>query len=228
MRLVIFDIDGTLTQTMKADGECFMRSLVEVCGFSDVHTDFSGCKYSTDSGVFHEIYESRTGRTPSPNEISRFRQHFLGLLAQTSSEAPFEAVSGASRLLSRLTESAGHRVALATGAWRESACLKMASAGLCYDHYPAASSDDAMERESIIRLSIQRATERFGKFDSVVYVGDGIWDACACRSLGIPFIGIATTHPAARLAAEGAACVFSDFTDTELFLRRLHEVTSVA
>lgn len=38
MRLVIFDIDGTLTQTMKADGECFVRSLVEVCGFSDVHT----------------------------------------------------------------------------------------------------------------------------------------------------------------------------------------------
>ena len=216
MRLVIFDIDGTLTQTMKADGECFMRSLAEVCGFSDVHTDFSRCKYSTDSGVFHEIYESRTGRTPSPNEISRFRQR--SVRSGHGSVSIAFAFDGERR-------SSG---CPATGAWRESACLKMASAGLCYDHYPAASSDDAMERESIIRLSIQRATERFGKFDSVVYVGDGVWDACACRNLGTPFIGIATTHPAARLAAEGAACMFSDFTDTELFLRRLHEVADVA
>ena len=39
MGLVIFDIDGTLTQTMKADEECFVRSLVEVCGVGDVDTD---------------------------------------------------------------------------------------------------------------------------------------------------------------------------------------------
>src|SRR4029453_11144469 len=31
MRLVIFDIDGTLTATMKADEECFARALAEVC-----------------------------------------------------------------------------------------------------------------------------------------------------------------------------------------------------
>ena len=36
MRLVVFDIDGTLIQTVKADEECFVRSLVEVCDFSDV------------------------------------------------------------------------------------------------------------------------------------------------------------------------------------------------
>ena len=36
MRLVIFDIDGTLTQTTEADEECFVRSLAEVCGFGKV------------------------------------------------------------------------------------------------------------------------------------------------------------------------------------------------
>jgi len=77
MRLVVFDIDGTLTQTMKADDECFVRSLAEVCGFRDVDTDWSRYKHATDFGVFREIYETRTGRLPSPSEISRFRQHFL-------------------------------------------------------------------------------------------------------------------------------------------------------
>ena len=228
MRLVIFDIDGTLTQTMKADEECFRRSLAEVCGFSDMDADWSRYKHATDSGVFNEIYESRAGRPPSSSEISVFRQHFVSLLTQVSCGAAFAPVTGAPALLSRLTGSAGHRVALATGAWRDSARLKMRSAGLCYDDYPAASSDDASDRESIIRLSIRRAAERYGRVGSTVYVGDGVWDARACRNVGIPFIGIAADGRAARLSAEGAICVFPDFGDPDSFLSTLYETTNAA
>ena len=141
MRLVIFDVDGTLTQTMETDAECFVRSLDEVCGFSHVETDWSRYRHATDSGVFQEIYESRTGRLPSSIEISAFRQHFVGLLAQVSSRVPFAPVTGAPVLLSRLAANREHRVAFATGAWRDGARLKMRSAGLCYDDYPAASSE---------------------------------------------------------------------------------------
>jgi phosphoglycolate phosphatase-like HAD superfamily hydrolase len=104
MRLVVFDIDGTLTQTMKADEECFVRSLADVCGFSDVDSDWSRYKHVTDSGIFREIHETRTGRLPSPDETSRFREHFVALLAQVLSEAAFAAVTGAPLLLSRLAE----------------------------------------------------------------------------------------------------------------------------
>src|SRR2546426_7922999 len=224
MRLVIFDIDGTLTQTMKADEECFVRSLAAVCGFGDVDTDWSRYKHATDSGIFREIHETRTGRLPSSSETSRFRQHFVDLLAQVSSEAAFAAVTGAPLLLSRLADSGEHRVALATGAWRDSARLKMASAGLCYDDYPAASSDDSFDRESIIRLSMQRAAERYGSLGSTVYVGDGVWDARACCNVGIPFIGAATDGRAARLFAEGAVCVFSDFSDPDSFFGILYRM----
>src|SRR5438874_13404654 len=155
MRLVIFDIDGTLTQTMKADEECFVRSLAEVCGFGDVDSDWSRYKHATDFGIFREIHETRTGRLPSPSETSRFREHFVALLARATSEVAFAAVTGAPLLLSRLADSEEHRVALATGAWLDSARLKMASAGLCYDDYPTASSDDAFDRESILRLSCE-------------------------------------------------------------------------
>ena len=227
MRLILFDVDGTLTQTMRADTECFVRSLAEVCGFHEVDTDWSHYKHATDSGVFREIYEARAGRPPSPLMISQFRDHFVGLLAHASYKVPFAAVRGAPTLLSRLADCAEIRVALATGAWRDSARLKMASAGLCYDAYPAASSDDATDRESIIRLSMQRATGRYGDFESAAYVGDGVWDARACRRVGIPFIGVAAEGRAERLAAEGAVRVFPDFNDADLFLSSVYEFTNV-
>jgi beta-phosphoglucomutase-like phosphatase (HAD superfamily) len=41
MHLVMFDIDGTLTETMKADEECFVRSFKDVFGFVEIDTDWS-------------------------------------------------------------------------------------------------------------------------------------------------------------------------------------------
>ena len=49
MHLVMFDIDGTLTETMKADEECFVRSFKAVFGFADINTDWSHYPRTTDS-----------------------------------------------------------------------------------------------------------------------------------------------------------------------------------
>jgi phosphoglycolate phosphatase-like HAD superfamily hydrolase len=130
-------------------------------------------------------------------------------------------------MLSRLASGAAYRVSLATGAWADSARLKMATAGMCFNDHPAASADDAPDRESIMTLSMQRAAERYGgPFASTVYVGDGVWDAQACRVLGIPFIGIGSGVSAARLASEGAVRVFQDFSQDDLFLEILDEIES--
>jgi phosphoglycolate phosphatase-like HAD superfamily hydrolase len=229
MHLVIFDIDGTLTQTRKVDEECFVRSFKDVFGFADIDTDWSHYPRTTDSGIFHDVFTSRIGRSPTAQEVLQFRQHFIQLLTCASSQSPFAPVAGADRLLSRLAQGDSHRVSLATGGWRDSARLKMSSAGMCFDDHPAASADDALDRESIMRLSKQRAAERYGEsFACIVYVGDGVWDARACRSVGIPFIGIGTGSRATQLSAEAAVCVFPDFGDADVFLRSVYEITNAA
>src|SRR5207237_8463499 len=198
-------------------------------GRADIDTDWSHCPRTTYSGIFHDVFPARIGRSPTAQEVSRFRQHFIQLLAAASSQSPFAPVAGADRLLSRLAQSDSHRVSLATGGWRDSARLKMASAGMCFDDHPAASADAALDRECLLRVSKHRASERYGEsFACTVYVGDGVWDARACGSVGIPFIGIGTGSRATRLSAEGAVSVFPDFSDADLFLRSVYEITNAA
>jgi len=220
MHLVIFDIDGTLTETTKADGECFVQSLAEVCGFKNVDADWSHYKHATDAGLLKELYEVRTGRLPSADEVSQVCRRFVELLTQTSSRSAFRPVAGAPQLLARLDNSKAHGVCLATGAWRDPARLKMGSAGLDFDEYPSATCDDAPDRESIIKLSMERSVRRYGAAQSVVYIGDGVWDGRACRAIGIPFIGIASAADAPRLMAEGAVRTFPDLADSNSILKR--------
>ena len=226
LRLVMFDIDGTLTDTMQVDALCFVRAFAEVCGFGDIDTDWSRYRHATDAGIFYEIFEARVGRLPTPAELSRFHQHFMNLLAAAAKERPFAGVPGAARLLSLLADHRSHVISLATGCWSDSARLKMASAGMCYDAYPAASCDDALERDSIIKLSMQKAAIQFGGPPvSPVYVGDGVWDAWACRKVGIPFIGIGAGARAEELIAAGAVVILRDFSDSDLFLDSLNRIT---
>ena len=110
MHLVMFDIDGTLTETMKVDEECFVRSFNDVFGLTDIDTDWSNYPRTTNSGIFHDVFTSRIGQSPTAQEVSRFRQHFVQLLAAASSQSPFAPVAGADRLLSRLAQGGSYRV----------------------------------------------------------------------------------------------------------------------
>src|SRR6266576_1108761 len=78
MHLIIFDNDGTLTETIKIDEECFVRSFKDVFGFADIDTDWSDYPHTTDSSIFHEIYVSRRGRTPTAPDVRDFVSTLLG------------------------------------------------------------------------------------------------------------------------------------------------------
>ena len=124
---------------MKVDEECFVRSFKDVFGFADIDTDWSHYPRTTDSGIFHDVFTSRMGRSPTAQETSQFRHHFIQLLAAASSQSPFTPVAGADRLLSRLAQGGSHRVSLATGGW----VTRPPQDGKCwnvFDDYPAASA----------------------------------------------------------------------------------------
>ena len=230
MKLVMFDIDGTLTQTYQADEACFIQALREVFGFTGINTDWASYPHCSDSGILEALFQVRLGRSPLPTEISTFQAHFVSLLTAATVVQPFNPIAGARDFLSGLTSSSALAVSLASGAWECSGRFKLASTGLNFPQIPAAFSDDAHAREAIMQASLVRAAQSRSRdsFDAVTYVGDAIWDARAARNLGFRFIGI--SHEAARverLYAEGAHHVFADYLDADSFMAVLDESNHV-
>jgi len=217
MNLAIFDIDGTLTESVAVDEVCFVQAFRDVLGIERINTNWLDYNFQTDSGLALEICRNHLGRDPGGTEISRLQSRFIQLLCASveGTGQPMREVPGASALLHRLETHPGWRVAIATGGWKVSARFKLASAGLPVDGIPWANADDAYDRVEILRTAIQRAGQHYHQdtFEKVVYIGDGVWDVRAAKALGIGFIGLAADSKAGRLVEEGASCVLPDFSN---------------
>ncbi len=226
MTLAMFDIDGTLTETVRADDACFVEALGQVFGFREVDTDWAGYPHATDSGIIAELSCRRRGRPPQAEELADFQECFLSLLQAAAAEEPFVEVTGARALMARLRESDGFAVAIATGGWKCTAEFKLATAGFDARALPAAFANDAHARQDIMRASLARAAQAYAVdgFTTMIYVGDGVWDARAAKQLGWRFIGIAREEERRqRLNAEGVRNVFPDYRDAEDWLKLLRE-----
>jgi phosphoglycolate phosphatase-like HAD superfamily hydrolase len=217
VNLVIFDIDGTLTESVAVDEVCFVQTFRDVLGIERINTNWLEYNFQTDSGLALEICRNHLGRDSGGAEINRLKSRFAELLcdAVEGRGQPIGEVSGAAALLHWLGAHPRWRVAIATGGWSVSARFKLASAGLPVDAFSWASADDALDRVDILRTAIGRAGQDYRQdaFETVVYVGDGVWDVRAAKALGIGFLGLAAGNKAVRLVEEGALCVLPDFSD---------------
>jgi phosphoglycolate phosphatase-like HAD superfamily hydrolase len=217
VNLVIFDIDGTLTESVAVDEVCFVQAFRDVLGIERINTNWLDYSFQTDSGLALEICRNHLGRDPSGAEINRLQSRFAELLcsAVEGDGKPMREIPGAAALLKLLVAHPRWHVAIATGGWSVSARFKLASAGFPVDAFPWANADDALDRVDILRTAMQRAGKAYCQdfFEKVVYVGDGVWDVRAAKALDIGFLGLAPSNKSGRLVDEGASCVLADFSD---------------
>lgn len=223
MKLIVFDIDGTLTHTNEVDEECYVRAFEEEHGFTGIDTDWSLYPSCTDAAIALELFARHRGGEPAAGEMDRVRRRFFGLLEAALARAPhqFAEIPGAAEALRRLRRAPGFRVALATGGWDASARLKLRAAGLDIDGLPLATSDDSPLREEIVRRAIALAEAEAGPFESIVSIGDGLWDLQVARALGLGFLGVASGERAERLRRAGAGLVIESFLDLDRFIKDL-------
>lgn len=187
MHAVIFDIDGTLLESVTVDDSLYKEAVVSVLGNVRFRASLADYDYVTDSGILAQVLEDNAVSLASEG-ISAIKLYFVRSLRKHISEhGPFPEISGAGNILKSFHASNEHSVAIATGGWRESAQLKLASAGFDRFDFPLSTSDDAFDRKEIMRIALGRLGS---DFDSVTYYGDGEWDREACSQLGWQFVAV--------------------------------------
>jgi phosphoglycolate phosphatase-like HAD superfamily hydrolase len=228
MHLIMFDIDGTLLKSNTLDVDCFSGAFHSVMDIDSIEDDWTDFKYVTDEGIVAEIASKQLNRLATGKEISNIRVKIIELL-QTRAHANrdnFAPIPGSLELFSSLTEMKNCKVAIATGCWKESAVLKLSTAGFNLENLTIASCDDSHRREEIMSIAYTRSCDLCGvsEFETVTYVGDGVWDIRASRKLGYHFIGLGYYNNEEVLQQEGASYILSDFIDQKAFFERLDEI----
>ena len=222
-RLALFDVDGTLVHSTLPEG-LFYAQVMSAHLDIDVDTDWSTHRHSTESGIAQELF-ARAGRPrPTTRDLEPVRRRLLTVLASAfaADAQACAAVRGARALIERLRTEPNLSVAIATGAWGDSARLKLRHAGLAVADLPMATADDAVTREDIMTIACARAAEDTGVpgFDRVTYVGDQVWDVTAAQTLGFGFVGVRVDGAMDRLRDAGAKTVVRDLraADPSLFV----------
>ena len=141
---------------------------------------------------YWETWENEDGsHTVDPRITSAVKTLFVdSLRTHIRAAGSFPTIDGAVRFFDEVRRSRDTQVAIATGGWRDSALLKLNSAGFEIDGIPLVTSDDSPFRVEIMRCALEQAGQGV---ESVTYFGDAEWDRRACRQLGWEFVAVGPT-----------------------------------
>lgn len=187
MRAIIFDIDGTLIESMSIDTELYFSSITEVLGPVSVRKRVSDYDHVTDSGILAQLLDDN-GFSPNEKASADVRAVFVRKLTKhIETVGPFSVIDGAAQFFKSARNKSDCRIAIATGGWRASALPKLKSSGFPIDGVPLATSDDSQSRVEIMRSALEQAGD---DIRSVTYFGDAEWDQRACNDLGWDFVAV--------------------------------------
>lgn len=227
MKLVIFDIDGTLTQTSRVDEICFARAFSDTHGVNVIAGQWISCPHVSDSGVTQHLFQHHFGRDPRDHESSALKRRLVDLLEEHHGmdRSYFAEIPRAAETFNHLVDNRGWVKAIATGCWQASAEMKLRAASINYQGVPGGFAEDGVARESIVGAAISRSRNHYRRenFDCIVSVGDGVWDVKTAARLGLAFVGVGSGARAEMLREAGAKRVIPDFEDADHFFNCLNE-----
>ena len=213
-KLVVFDIDGTLTDSLPVYHKAVIKSL-KLMGVKDVDTDFFNYKYHTDSYTVKFNYENYFKKEYIPSLLNQFGNIIMDELKNYPAVTE---INGAKKCIDELLK-AGFSIAFATGSLPKPAILKLQQCNIWYDESLIATSKISFAREPFVQQSITMAKQYFNvaNYDQIYSIGDGIWDLETAQKLNLEFIGIGPRNKE-KLLALGCKTYFNDLNPLVSFL----------
>jgi phosphoglycolate phosphatase len=222
IRVVLWDIDGTLLQTEGAG-----RDAMGAAGLDLVGAPFDMAQVSTsgrlDPDIWRDIARAHGLDEAGAREREFRAAYFQRLVKRLAEGNPARSLPGACALVAELPRRNGFAQGLLTGNYPETGQLKLASAGLALEQFPVqAWGCDAARRPDLVPVALARAETLLGvrpRAADVVVVGDTPHDVACAKEHGCRSLAVATgAFPASALEACGADWVQSDLSDVTAIL----------
>ncbi len=224
MKLIIFDIDGTLADTKAVDDKCYIQAFEEVFGFNILNGDWSNIKNVTDRGVADEILQTLRGKGLQDDEWEPLIDRFMELMHKEHQNdvSRFREIPGSAAFFEMIKNNSEYEIGIATGACSLSAKLKLETIGVDYRNIPFGNSDYSISREGILNYTLQKSKELYSNitFEETVYFGDAVWDYRTCKNMEIRLIGIDVLKDG-KLKSLGVEDVFHDYLSPEAIMNVL-------
>jgi phosphoglycolate phosphatase-like HAD superfamily hydrolase len=212
MRLLLFDIDGTLLDCGRQVRPFFAAALEAVFGTSGrlEGYDFAG---KPDPRIVLDVMSAEG--FPSEvviAELPRVREEYLRRLAGGLDGERMRLLPGVGEMLERLHGRVA--IGLLTGNWEGGARLKLGHFGL-NRYFPfGAFGEDGANRSDFPPHALERAARHHGetfRAEETMIIGDSLLDVACARAHGVRSLAVATGRTsAAALAAAGADWVIAD------------------
>jgi phosphoglycolate phosphatase len=219
VKLVLFDLDGTLLWTDGAGRRAIHRALVDVLGTPG---PIEGFRFDgrTDGEIVQRLAEGAgIAHTEAllASVLDRYVEFLREEIAKPSQRTT--VYPGVHELLDALEARADCVLGLLTGNVREGAALKLASGGLAFGRFRlGAFGSDSAHRPDLPAVAQRRAKEELGldlRGHDIVIVGDTPADVTCGNGIGARAIGVATgSFSVEQLMAAGAYAAFDDLSDS--------------
>lgn len=226
MKLVLFDIDGTLLNTGTFGVKSLQNAVKNITGKTPEY-DVKELIGVSDKKNFTYMYYCAAGKIPTAKQLDAVKEEYIRLLPSELSalkkSKKYKAASGVEKFIKELQKYKDVKLALATGNIEEASKIKLAPAGLDKYFITGGFGWDGIKRPDILKAAVKRASKVFKhKFtpEEVFVIGDTHLDIVAAKANGyhsavIKEAGLADKEKLLRAAAEVEA---DSFKDIELLL----------
>ena len=198
MRIILFDIDGTLISTRGAGQQAMRHVARETTGSApdDRRLRFAG---RTDRSIISDHFETY-GIDDNADNFEAFRETFISRLPEKLAACDGMVLPGIHEALQRLSDHSNVRLGLLTGNLREAARLKLDHFGLseCFLHNGeliGGFGDHHHHRDDVARDALLELRERLDvdiEPSSIWVIGDTPHDVRCARAIGAYVLAVAT------------------------------------
>jgi phosphoglycolate phosphatase-like HAD superfamily hydrolase len=227
LRIILWDIDGTLVRTRRRGvfREYTAPVLMRVFGTAGRLAEL-GVSGMTDLQIVSEALRDEGFTTEQVRERASelVPIYFEELERLTSAEDIYYALDGAREALEAVEHSTRYLNSLLTGNVEPAAHLKLRLVGLAdFFRLPGAFGEDSHDRRDLPALALERLSRHLRldlKPRQLVVIGDTPNDIGCALHFGARAIAVATGHAytASDLAAHSPDAVLPDLKDTKLLL----------